>query len=61
MLARTDLLQEAGLRLPWGIATAQLLRAQGLLDDRAPGPRTAGELAATFVSATAVERERTDG
>ncbi|WP_282700452.1 ATP-binding cassette domain-containing protein [Streptomyces sp. CC219B] len=45
-LARTDLLHQAGLRLPWGIATTQLLRAQGLLDDTAPGPRTAEELIA---------------
>jgi len=45
-LARTDLLQEAGLRLPWGIAVAGLLRAQGLLAGSSPGPRTADELAA---------------
>ncbi|MFB4420045.1 energy-coupling factor ABC transporter ATP-binding protein [Streptomyces sp. QL37] len=44
MLARTDLLEEAGLRLPWGIATARLLRAHGLLDASAPGPRTPEEL-----------------
>ncbi|MEU4656429.1 ATP-binding cassette domain-containing protein [Streptomyces sp. NPDC023723] len=46
MLARTDLLSRAGLRLPWGIAAARLLRARGLLPDTAPGPRTAEELAA---------------
>ncbi|MGW6909455.1 ATP-binding cassette domain-containing protein [Streptomyces sp. NPDC054940] len=46
MLSRTELLRQAGLRLPWGIAAAQLLRAQGLLDDTAPGPRDAEELAA---------------
>ncbi|PSM45245.1 cobalt ABC transporter [Streptomyces dioscori] len=46
-LARTDLLEQAGLRLPWGIAVAGLLRAQGLLTSPAPGPRTAEELAAT--------------
>ncbi|HSX98178.1 MAG TPA: ATP-binding cassette domain-containing protein [Streptomyces sp.] len=46
MLARTDLLQQAGLRLPWGIAVAQLLREQGLLTDDAPRPRTPEELAA---------------
>ncbi|MCX5414355.1 energy-coupling factor ABC transporter ATP-binding protein [Streptomyces sp. NBC_00059] len=46
VLARTDLLREAGLRLPWGIATARLLRAHGLLDAGAPGPRTPEELAA---------------
>ncbi|MEU0303314.1 ATP-binding cassette domain-containing protein [Streptomyces sp. NPDC006175] len=45
MLARTDLLEEAGLRLPWGVATARLLRAHGLLDASAPGPRTPEELA----------------
>ncbi|MEV6168571.1 ATP-binding cassette domain-containing protein [Streptomyces sp. NPDC051954] len=46
MLARTDLLQQSGLRLPWGIAAAQVLFAQGLLTDTAAGPRTPGELAA---------------
>ena len=61
MLARTDLLREAGLRLPWGIATAQLLRAHGLLDDMTPAPRTAEELAAAFTSAAAVEQTRADG
>ncbi|MGN9815508.1 energy-coupling factor ABC transporter ATP-binding protein [Streptomyces sp. SD11] len=45
-LARTDLLEQAGLRLPWGIAVGELLRAQGLLDTASAGPRTAGELAA---------------
>ncbi|WP_405592212.1 energy-coupling factor ABC transporter ATP-binding protein [Streptomyces sp. NBC_01092] len=46
MLARTELLRQAGLRLPWGVAATRLLRAQGLLDDTAPGPRDAAELAA---------------
>ncbi|MGP2441314.1 energy-coupling factor ABC transporter ATP-binding protein [Streptomyces sp. JW3] len=46
LLARTDLLSRAGLRLPWGVAAARLLRARGLLPDTAPGPRTAEELAA---------------
>lgn len=46
MLARTDLLQQAGLRLPWGIAVAQLLRKQGLLRGEEPGPRTPDELSA---------------
>ncbi|ANS70309.1 cobalt transport system ATP binding protein [Streptomyces lincolnensis] len=46
MLARTDLLRQAGLRLPWGVAAARLLREQGLLDATAPGPRTPDELAA---------------
>ncbi|WP_030179487.1 ATP-binding cassette domain-containing protein [Streptomyces violaceorubidus] len=45
-LARTDLLWQAGLRLPWGVAAAGLLRARGLLADSARGPRTAEELAA---------------
>ncbi|GAA4816517.1 energy-coupling factor ABC transporter ATP-binding protein [Streptomyces ziwulingensis] len=45
-LARTDLLARAGLRLPWGVAAAHLLCAQGLLSDPAKGPRTAEELAA---------------
>ena len=46
VLARTDLLRAAGLRLPWGAAAAQLLRAQGLLTETQPGPRTPAELAA---------------
>ncbi|MGI5471803.1 energy-coupling factor ABC transporter ATP-binding protein [Streptomyces sp. CA-132043] len=45
-LARTDLLHNAGLRLPWGVAVTGLLRAHGLLPDTAPGPRTPEELAA---------------
>ncbi|MFC8194715.1 energy-coupling factor ABC transporter ATP-binding protein [Streptomyces sp. NPDC057298] len=45
-LARADLLEQAGLRLPWGVAVAQLLRTQCLLTDLSPGPRTAEELAA---------------
>ncbi|MFE2056618.1 energy-coupling factor ABC transporter ATP-binding protein [Streptomyces sp. NPDC056465] len=48
-LARTDLLREAGLRLPWGVATTQLLRAHGLLAATATGPRTPEQLAADFV------------
>ncbi|MER5832346.1 ATP-binding cassette domain-containing protein [Streptomyces sp. NPDC002130] len=46
VLARPDLLSEAGLRLPWGAAAAELLRSQGWLDDAQPGPRTPEELAA---------------
>ncbi|MGW0712043.1 energy-coupling factor ABC transporter ATP-binding protein [Streptomyces sp. NPDC002643] len=46
VLARTDLLQQAGLRLPWGVAAARLLREQGLLTREAAGPRTPEELAA---------------
>lgn len=45
-LARTELLRQAGLRLPWGVAAAGLLRARGLLADSATGPRTPEELAA---------------
>ncbi len=45
-LARTELLRRAGLRLPWGVAAARVLRAGGLLADSAAGPRTAEELAA---------------
>ena len=46
MLARADLLDQAGLRLPWGVAVAGLLRGQGLLAEEEPGPRTPDELAA---------------
>ncbi|MFJ8535321.1 ATP-binding cassette domain-containing protein [Streptomyces sp. NPDC093591] len=46
MLVRTDLLRQAGLRLPWGVAAAQLLRSQGLLSEAAAGPSTAEDLAA---------------
>ncbi len=52
MLARADLLAQAGLRLPWGVAAAELLRARGLLTDGAPGPRTAEELAALAAAPT---------
>ncbi|MGW0814515.1 energy-coupling factor ABC transporter ATP-binding protein [Streptomyces viridiviolaceus] len=45
-LARADLLRQAGLRLPWGVAVARLLRAQGVLADATAGPRTPEELAA---------------
>lgn len=45
MLARTDLLERAGLRLPWGVAATRLLRAHGLPTGSAAGPRTAEELA----------------
>ncbi|MGJ5832300.1 energy-coupling factor ABC transporter ATP-binding protein [Streptomyces ossamyceticus] len=54
MLARTDLLEQAGLRLPWGIAVTRLLREQGLLTDGAPGPRTPDELAALVGAAPPV-------
>ncbi|EFE66504.1 predicted protein [Streptomyces viridosporus ATCC 14672] len=53
MLARTDLLAAAGLRLPWGVAAAHLLRARGLSADTATGPRTPEELPA---AASAVPR-----
>ncbi|MET9970044.1 ATP-binding cassette domain-containing protein [Streptomyces sp. NPDC006356] len=55
MLARTDLLRQAGLRLPWGVAAAQLLRAHGLLDDTAPGPRDAEALAALATAPSPAE------
>ncbi|NJP50356.1 ATP-binding cassette domain-containing protein [Streptomyces sp. SBST2-5] len=45
LLARTDVLAEAGLRLPWGVAVGQLLRAHGWPVD-GTGPRTPEELAA---------------
>ncbi|MFJ6656831.1 energy-coupling factor ABC transporter ATP-binding protein [Streptomyces sp. NPDC091377] len=45
ILARTDLLAAAGLRLPWGVAAAGLLRARGLLADGERGPLTPEELA----------------
>jgi cobalt/nickel transport system ATP-binding protein len=50
MLSRTDLLRQAGLRLPWGIAATQLLRVQGLLEDTAPGPRSPEDLAALMAA-----------
>ncbi|GGV28601.1 energy-coupling factor ABC transporter ATP-binding protein [Streptomyces griseoflavus] len=46
LLARTDLLRAAGLRLPWGVAAGLFLRARGLTADAAAGPRTPQELAA---------------
>ncbi|MFJ4682661.1 energy-coupling factor ABC transporter ATP-binding protein [Streptomyces sp. NPDC088789] len=45
ILARTDLLAAAGLRLPWGVAAAGWLRARGLLADGERGPLTPEELA----------------
>ncbi|NEA98813.1 ATP-binding cassette domain-containing protein [Streptomyces sp. SID13726] len=51
-LARTELLREAGLRLPWGVAAARLLDSQGLLADSGTGPRTAEELAAVAATIT---------
>ncbi|GGQ35501.1 ATP-binding cassette domain-containing protein [Streptomyces mutabilis] len=50
-LARTESLRRAGLRLPWGVAAARVLRARGLLADSAAGPRTAEELAALTAAA----------
>ncbi|MEU3099024.1 ATP-binding cassette domain-containing protein [Streptomyces sp. NPDC006967] len=47
-LARADLLAAAGLRLPWGVATAHLLRRCGLLAQEGIGPRTAEELVAAL-------------
>ncbi|CAM5357854.1 energy-coupling factor ABC transporter ATP-binding protein [Streptomyces pilosus] len=46
VLARTDLLGAAGLRLPWGVAAGLFLRARGLAAGPAGGPRTPEELAA---------------
>ncbi|CAL9556693.1 Cobalt import ATP-binding protein CbiO [Streptomyces sp. enrichment culture] len=46
LLARADLLREAGLRLPWGVAVARLLYARGALAEGEAGPRTPEELAA---------------
>jgi cobalt/nickel transport system ATP-binding protein len=60
MLARTDLLHQAGLRLPWGVAVARLLRAQGLLADTADGPRTPGEMA-SFASPQPTDPRPADG
>ncbi|WP_327330232.1 MULTISPECIES: energy-coupling factor ABC transporter ATP-binding protein [unclassified Streptomyces] len=61
MLARTDLLGEAGLRLPWGVAASRLLRSHGLLGDSEPGPRTAEQLAADFAAPVPAEGTTTDG
>lgn len=47
-LARADLLTAAGLRLPWGVATAHLLRRCGVLAQEGIGPRTAEELVAAL-------------
>lgn len=52
MLARTDLLAGAGLRLPWGVAVGRLLRAQGLVTGSAAGPRSPEELAALVAAST---------
>ncbi|MFD4630862.1 energy-coupling factor ABC transporter ATP-binding protein [Streptomyces sp. NPDC058284] len=56
MLGRRDLLTQAGLHLPWGIAVAELLRTHGLAADTGEGPRTAEELAALVAGAGAGER-----
>ncbi|MVO85558.1 ATP-binding cassette domain-containing protein [Streptomyces sp. p1417] len=45
-LARRDLLAQAGLGLPWGVAVAELLRTRGLLTGADEEPRTPDELAA---------------
>ncbi|MFJ1729845.1 ATP-binding cassette domain-containing protein [Streptomyces sp. NPDC088254] len=55
-LARTDLLRQAGLRLPWGVAAARLLRAQGVLDASEPGPRSPEELNALTAAPLAAPR-----
>ncbi|MDH6225824.1 ATP-binding cassette domain-containing protein [Streptomyces sp. MJP52] len=45
VLARTDALAEAGLRLPWGVAVAAALRSRGAAPAGGVVPRTAEELA----------------
>jgi cobalt/nickel transport system ATP-binding protein len=55
LLARAELLEQAGLRLPWGVAAARLLHARGLLPDPADGPRTAEDLAAFATTGTTAE------
>lgn len=50
MLAHRELLAQAGLRLPWGIAVTELLRTKGLLTRVGDGPRTPEELAALTAS-----------
>ncbi|CAL9391601.1 Cobalt import ATP-binding protein CbiO [Streptomyces sp. enrichment culture] len=52
LLARADLLREAGLRLPWGVAVARLLCARGVLAQGEAGPRTPEELAALVAAGT---------
>ncbi|WP_044384854.1 energy-coupling factor ABC transporter ATP-binding protein [Streptomyces cyaneogriseus] len=54
-LARADLLRQAGLRLPWGVAVARLLSAQGALAPGTAGPRTPEELAALVAAGTGVD------
>ncbi|PRH79331.1 cobalt ABC transporter [Streptomyces solincola] len=44
LLVDRELLAEAGLRRPWGMAVAAVLRERGLLAPDAPGPRTAEQL-----------------
>ncbi|MEW2636082.1 ATP-binding cassette domain-containing protein [Streptomyces sp. NPDC048389] len=51
LLSDRALLEAARLRMPWGTAVAQLLRAQGLLG-AGEGPRTAEELAAWTLDAS---------
>ncbi|WP_149181901.1 energy-coupling factor ABC transporter ATP-binding protein [Streptomyces sp. TRM49041] len=54
LLADAELLDAARLRRPWAISVARLLRARGLLDGSAPGPRTAEELDAWTAAVSAV-------
>ncbi|MEV7535063.1 ATP-binding cassette domain-containing protein [Streptomyces hydrogenans] len=44
LLADEALLDAARLRRPWAVSVGRLLRAQGLLPEDAPGPRTAEDL-----------------
>ncbi|MEU1055025.1 ATP-binding cassette domain-containing protein [Streptomyces sp. NPDC005876] len=54
-LARPELLARAGLKLPWGVAAAALLRARGMLGAAGAAPRTAEELAALVGRAAAAD------
>ncbi|MFM9371971.1 energy-coupling factor ABC transporter ATP-binding protein [Streptomyces sp. Da 82-17] len=51
LLGRSELLAQAGLRLPWGVAVGSLLRAQGLTAADGEVPRTAEELASLVARA----------
>ncbi|WP_019359614.1 energy-coupling factor ABC transporter ATP-binding protein [Streptomyces sp. AA1529] len=60
VLARPELLREAGLGLPWGIAARELLLAYEMLEDAASAPRTPAELAA-LAALRAVPRTAAEG
>ncbi|MEU3948581.1 ATP-binding cassette domain-containing protein [Streptomyces sp. NPDC029526] len=61
LLARTDLLAAAGLRLPWGVAAGHVLRTRGLLGDASAGPRTAEELLALAADGGVADEEAIRG